>query len=571
MWSRLRRWLQDVPIPDPIERRQALLVQVILLGLGGILLFAGLITLVAFPFTSGPSAAANLRNSINNGIAVLYVLVPLVLLRRGYFRPAVALLMIELFLFAFTTTYTMGPERGWIGALEFGLPISLAALALGRRWLLAIYLASVIGLAVTAFAWYPISGLPQNAPSATISFALIAGLLALFLDRFGTTFRESLGALRESEERYRLITENTIDAISLIDRAGRFAYTSPSYQKLLGYDPVQLLDSPVIDYLHPDDRRDWLAPEHPAQILMRWRHANGSWRWFNESWTPIVQGSASYHLVVGHDVTDRIAAEQALRAAHAELEQRVMERTAELTRSNQALEQASLTKDRFLASMSHELRTPLNAIIGFTGTLLMRLPGPLTPDQDKQLRTVQRSSQHLLALINDILDLAKIQSGNIEINCEPIVCQEVINEVTASLRPLAERKALELAVVVPLEPIVIQTDRRALSQIVINLVNNAIKFTDRGGVRVVLIQHKHQGQGFVEISVTDSGIGMNPEEQVRLFQLFAQVDNSHTRRQEGTGLGLHLSQKLAGLLGGQITVTSGAGQGSTFTVRLPEA
>jgi protein-histidine pros-kinase len=563
--------LRDVPIPDPIERRQALLVQVILLGLGGILLFSGLLTLVAYPFTSGPTAAANLRNSINNGLTTLYVLVPLVLLRRGYFRPAVVILMIELFLLAFTTTYTVGPERGWVGALEFGLPISLAALALGRRWLLAVYLASVIGVTLTAFAWYPASGLPQNAPSVTIAFALIAGLLALFLDRFGTTFRESLGALRESEGRYRLITENTIDAISLIDDAGRFVYTSPSYQKLLGYDPSQLLDSPAIDYLHPDDRRYWLAPDHPSQILIRWRHANGSWRWLDESWTPIVQGSASYHLVVGHDVTDRIAAEQALRTAHAELEQRVVERTAELTRSNQALEQASLTKDRFLASMSHELRTPLNAIIGFTGTLLMRLPGPLTPDQDKQLRIIQRSSQHLLTLINDILDLAKIQSGSVVLSREPVVCQEVINEVAASLRPLAERKDLELAVVVPAEPIAIHTDRRALSQIAINLVNNAIKFTDHGRVCVTLSHSNDQRQGFVEISVNDSGIGMNPEDQAHLFELFTQADNSHTRQQEGTGLGLHLSQKLAGLLGGQISVTSEVGQGSTFTVRLPEA
>jgi len=571
MWNRLRRWLQDVPIRDPIERRQALLVQVILLGLSGILLFSALLTLFALPFTSGPSAAANLRNSINNGISVLYVLVPFIFLRRGYFRAAVAILMIELFQFAFTTVYTIGPERGWIGALEFALPISLAALALGRRWLLAIYIASVIGVAVTAFAWYPISGLPQNAPSATIVFALIAGLLALFLDRFGTAFRASLGALRESEERYRLITDNAVDFISLIDQNGRFVYTSPSCQGMLGYAPAQLVDRAAIDYVHPDDQIHWLAPDRPAQILMRWQHADGSWRWLEGSWTQIAQGGVWYHLVVGHDVTDRIAAEQALRTAHTELEQRVADRTAELTRSNQALEQASLTKDRFLASMSHELRTPLNAITGFTGTLLMRLPGPLTPDQDKQLRIIKHSSQHLLALINDILDLAKIQSGNVTLSRQPIVCQEVIDEVTASLRALAEQKGLDLAITVPPEPIVLRTDRRALSQIMINLMNNAIKFTDRGGVRVALSQCTQHDQRCIEIQVADTGIGMSPEDQAHLFELFTQADNPHTRQQEGSGLGLHLSQKLAGLLGGQITVKSAAGQGSTFTVRLPEA
>src|SRR5687768_7482929 len=142
MWNRLRRWLDDVPIHDPIERRQAQLVQVILLGLSGILLFAALLTLVALPFTSGPMAAANLRNSIDNFRSTLFVLAPFVLLRRGYFRAAVAILMIELFLLAFSTIYSLGLEAGWIGALEFALPISLAALALGRRWLLAIYAAS---------------------------------------------------------------------------------------------------------------------------------------------------------------------------------------------------------------------------------------------------------------------------------------------------------------------------------------------------------------------------------------------------------------------------------------------
>lgn len=239
--------------------------------------------------------------------------------------------------------------------------------------------------------------------------------------------------------------------------------------------------------------------------------------------------------------------------------------------SNQALEQASLTKDRFLANMSHELRTPLNAIIGFTGTLLMRLPGPLTPDQEKQLRTIQRNSQHLLALINDILDLAKIQSGNVTLKREPIVCQEVIEEVAASLHTLAQQKGLELAIVVPAEPIVMHTDRRALTQIVINLLNNAIKFTHRGGVRVALSQHTNQSQGFVEISVADTGIGIAQADQAHLFELFTQVDTTRTRQYEGTGLGLHLSQKLAELLGGQITVQSEPDQGSTFTVRLPEA
>jgi signal transduction histidine kinase len=249
----------------------------------------------------------------------------------------------------------------------------------------------------------------------------------------------------------------------------------------------------------------------------------------------------------------------------------LQQRTAQLSASNQALEQASLTKDRFLSSMSHELRTPLNAIIGFTGTLLMRLPGPLTADQEKQLRTIQRSSQHLLALINDILDLAKIQSGTVELNLQPVICQEVIGEVAASLRPLAEEKGLQVTIDCPEEPIVVQSDRRALSQILINLTTNAIKFTAQGSVRLTLGQCQNGHQQVTEICVADTGIGIRLEDQARLFQLFSQIDHPHLQKQEGTGLGLHLSQRLAGLLGGQITVQSAAGQGSIFTVRLHEA
>jgi PAS domain S-box-containing protein len=304
--------LDNVPIHDPIERRQAQLVQVVLLGLSSILMFSALLTLVAFPFTSGPVAAANLRNTVSNFRGTLFVLAPFVLLRRGHFRLAVALLMIELFVLAFNTFYSLGPEVGWIGALEFALPISLAALALGRRWLLAIYVASVAGVAATAFAWYSISSIPQNAPSATIAFALVAGLLAVFLDRFGAIFRESLAALRESEERYRLITESAADLIGLIDRTGRFLYTSPSYQIVLGYAPTRLIDSAAIDYVHPDDQSRWLTTDNPARTLVRCRHADGSWRWIEARGTAVTRQGEVYLLAVGRDVTEQKRMEAAL-------------------------------------------------------------------------------------------------------------------------------------------------------------------------------------------------------------------------------------------------------------------
>jgi signal transduction histidine kinase len=276
-----------------------------------------------------------------------------------------------------------------------------------------------------------------------------------------------------------------------------------------------------------------------------------------------------------------------VRKLNEELERRVVERTVQLEgvnnelagqlaarhqveralhEKNIELENANRAKDAFLASMSHELRTPLNAIIGFTGTLLMKLPGPLTDEQAKQLRTVQSSAKHLLSLINDLLDLAKIGSGKVTLNVEPVVFQHVLEEVRATLRPLAEKKGLELEITVPETEVVGNTDRRALSQILLNLTNNAIKFTEHGEVRIVLNRQSYDGKNWTQLSVHDTGIGIKPEDQPKLFQAFSQVDGA--RRHEGTGLGLQLSQKLAELLGGRIHFKSEYGKGSTFTLSL---
>jgi protein-histidine pros-kinase len=229
-----------------------------------------------------------------------------------------------------------------------------------------------------------------------------------------------------------------------------------------------------------------------------------------------------------------------------------------------------MAKDRFLAGMSHELRTPLNAIIGFTGTLLMRLPGPLTTDQEKQLRTVQSSAKHLLSLINDLLDLVKIEAGKVELHLEDTICQHVVEEVVTALRPQAESKGLRLELAMPEAEFLIRTDRRALSQIILNLTQNAIKFTERGSVSLELTQYLDDGHKRTRLTVQDTGIGIRVEDQVKLFQAFGQVDAANKQRLEGTGLGLHLSQKLASLLGGKILFSSEYGQGSTFTLLLTE-
>jgi protein-histidine pros-kinase len=166
--------------------------------------------------------------------------------------------------------------------------------------------------------------------------------------------------------------------------------------------------------------------------------------------------------------------------------------------------------------------------------------------------------------------LAKIESGKVEINLEPIICQSVIEEVATTLRPLAEGKGLKFEISIPDEDIVIPTDRRALSQILLNLSNNAIKFTEKGALRIELARRADNGNNATEISVIDTGVGIQTEDQRKLFDAFVQVGSASSRRHEGTGLGLHLSQKLAAILGGHIKFQSEHGKGSTFTLVIPE-
>jgi len=242
----------------------------------------------------------------------------------------------------------------------------------------------------------------------------------------------------------------------------------------------------------------------------------------------------------------------------------------EIALKNLELAEASRMKSAFIANMSHELRTPLNAIIGFTGALLMKLPGPLTPEQDKQLNTIRNSARHLLSLINDILDVAKIEAGKVTLELETVQCQEVVKDVIDTLRPLALQKNLALEMELADPEIVLETDRRALTQILLNLGNNAIKFTETGTVRVTLSERAGDGgKSIIEFSVADSGAGIREEDQAKLFQAFSQLDSTSTRHAEGAGLGLYLCQNLANLIGGSLFFKSDFGHGSTFTLALP--
>jgi PAS domain S-box-containing protein len=262
---------------------------------------------------------------------------------------------------------------------------------------------------------------------------------------------------------------------------------------------------------------------------------------------------------------ERAEAIAALERARSELEDRVRLRTAELVEARDAAESADRLKSAFLATMSHELRTPLNSIIGFTGIVLQGLAGPLNDEQAKQLGMVQNSSRHLLALINDVLDISKIEAGQLDIYRAPFSMPAAIQKTVSAILPLAGKKGISVRTELSEEVGEIDSDQRRTEQILLNLLGNAVKFTDQGEVVVQC----RKDNGWIVTTIRDTGIGIDPKHHQSIFEPFRQADTGLARKREGTGLGLSICKRLVELLGGFISVESALDQGSTFTVRLP--
>lgn len=243
----------------------------------------------------------------------------------------------------------------------------------------------------------------------------------------------------------------------------------------------------------------------------------------------------------------------------------IEEKLIELEIINKKLQDADQYKSIFLASMSHELRTPLNSIIGYTGILLMGLAGELNAEQKLQLNKVKNNGAHLLSLINDVLDISKIEAERVELYVEDITLSSLITEISDTVRPKVDEKKLDLVINI-YEDCLLTTDKRRLKQVILNLVINAVNYSEEG---VITVSSVKTGDNRIKLSVSDTGVGISEADMARLFQPFQQVDVDMTKHSKGTGLGLYLTKKLIKLLGGEIFVASKYGEGSEFWIEFP--
>lgn len=360
--------------------------------------------------------------------------------------------------------------------------------------------------------------------------------------------------------RYKGLLELAPDAIVIVNDIGRIVLFNARARAMFHHEEADVLGAPIERLMPERLRRAHVGHRNTYLAAPRMRGMGAGLELAG-----IRSDGTEFPVEISLSPIDSDIGRLVMSAIRDTSERKRIERS--LKDKNDELERANRAKDTFLASMSHELRTPLNAILGFTGLMLMQLPGPLTPAQQRQLELVERSGKHLLSLINDLLDLARIEAGKIELLIESVDCAAVLEEVGSTLRPAAAAKGLQLTLELPATPVHALADRRALQQVVLNLANNAVKFTPSGAVTLRLQTRDAQ----VAIEVADTGIGISEGDLGRLFKAFSQVGDTRTAAGEGTGLGLHLSRRLTSLMNGEIEVSSAPGQGSLFVLQLPVA
>ncbi|KAB2897718.1 MAG: response regulator, partial [Kofleriaceae bacterium] len=372
--------------------------------------------------------------------------------------------------------------------------------------------------------------------------------------------------LRERQRVLSLAVEASSDVIEMTDPRARFLYVNPAYERALGFSPAEVLGKTPAQLVRSDahspefwkELDETLSSGHTWRGTLISRGRDGRYVHFDTVLTPVADrtGRITHHLGVKRDVSEELARQEALLEANRALEQ-----------ARDVAVSASRAKSEFLANMSHELRTPLNAIIGYSEMLMEdAAPGEQV---HHDLQRIRNAGTHLLTLINDVLDISKIEADKVELVPERFALAELVADVQATVEPLARANDNRFEVQAADELGQINMDRTRLRQILLNLLGNAFKFTKRGTVRLAVTRAMRHERPWIEVRVEDTGIGISEAQQKRLFQPFVQADSSTTREFGGTGLGLAICKRLVELMSGEIGLASELGHGSTFTVRLP--
>ena len=437
-----------------------------------------------------------------------------------------------------------------------------------------------------------------------------AGVMVVASIRDLSEKQKTEAQVRRFEARYRTLVEGlpAVTFMAALDEGTNELYVSPQIETLLGFSQTEWLGNPILWYtqLHPDDRNRWhtefavtCATGSKFNSIYRFYSRSGRVVWVHGEAKVIrdEQGRPLFLQGVAFDITQLKEAEEQLKNLNQTLESRVQERTSELSATNESLQleiqerqkieaevrrinddlarahqeaiNANQIKSQFLANMSHELRTPLNAIIGYSELLQLLSARKNDDTYTADLQRINNAGKHLLTLINDILDISKIEAGKMQLELEVISVEPLIDDIRETIEPLAMRNSNKLEIEIPGKLGMVQVDVIRLKQCLLNLLSNACKFTNAGRVIFSVTQEFMDAREWMVFQIQDTGIGLTDEQASRLFQPFTQADGSTTRRFGGTGLGLAITKKLCEAMNGQISLKSQIGKGSSFTIRFP--